>query len=292
MSQSIVAIGEALWDVFPDGRHAGGAPTNVAFHAARLGNDSSIVTRVGDDEAGEQLVAFLREHGVDTSLVQRDPSKATGTVKVDFEQGEPCYTISTDVAWDYIAATEEARERVCSADAVCFVSLVQRHDVSRGSVHRLLSDARGQTLIVFDVNLRPPFISADVLRRSLEMSDVVKLGEAEVEHVSSLLGQSDLVAWLTGHMGVQAVCTTRGARGASLTTKSTTVNVPGIEVDTSSGDAVGAGDAFLAALTHQFVRGADLETTLSFANRYAALVATKRGAMPNLLPSETAWIRA
>ncbi len=286
MTKNIVAVGEALWDVFPEERHPGGAPTNVAFHAARLGNRSSIVTRVGDDEAGEQLVAFLREHGVDTSLVQRDPTKPTGTVRVDFEQGEPCYTITTDVAWDYIDATEDSRERVCNADAVCFESLSQRHEVSRRSIHRLLTDARGQALIVFDVNLRPPFVSADVLKSSLQISDVVKLGESERDHVCSLLGRTDLEEWLTRELGVKTVCVTRGANGASVTTKSTNVDVSGIDVDTSSGDAVGAGDAFLAALTHQLVRRADMETTLQFANRYAALVATKRGAMPALHPEE------
>ena len=286
MTKNIVAVGEALWDVFPDERHPGGAPTNVAFHAARLGDRSSIVTRVGEDEAGEQLVAFLREHGVDTSLVQRDPTRPTGTVSVHFQQGEPCYTITTDVAWDYVSATDEARERVCSADAVCFESLSQRHEVSRRAIHRLLEDARGQALIVFDVNLRPPFVSADVLRSSLRVADVVKLGASERDHVCSLLGRSDLERWLTHEVGVQAVCVTRGANGASLSTKSENVDVPGVNVDTSSGDAVGAGDAFLAALTHHLVRGADMDTTLKFANRYAALVATKRGAMPALPPSE------
>jgi fructokinase len=262
MTKNIVAIGEALWDIFPNERHAGGAPTNVAFHCARLGDHSSIITRVGDDEPGEQLVAYLP------------------------------YSITTDVAWDYIDATEAARDRVCTADAVCYVSLAQRHDVARRSIRRLLSDARGQTLLVFDVNLRPPFVSAEVLEASLQLADVVKLGEAELDHLSNLLGRTDLVEWLTDEVGVSMVCITRGAEGASLVTKSTSVNVPGVSVDTSTGDAVGAGDAFLAALTHQLVRRANMETTLQFANRYAALVATKRGAMPSLTPSELSGIGA
>ena len=292
MTKNIVAIGEALWDIFPDNRHAGGAPTNVAFHCAQLGNDSCIITRVGEDEAGEQLVAYLREHGVDTALVQRDAARPTGTVHVDLDHGEPRYTITTDVAWDYLSATDDARERVCTADAICYVTLAQRHEVARKSIQQLLADARGQALAVFDVNLRPPFVSAEVLRASLHAADVVKLGESEKEHVASLLGRTDLVEWLTKEIGVRMVCITRGARGASLTTKSSNVDVPGISVDTSSGDAVGAGDAFLAALTHKIVRGADLEATLQFANRYAALVATKRGAMPSLRPSELAEIGA
>ncbi len=290
MSKTIVAIGEALWDIFPDERHPGGAPTNVAFHAARLGNRSSVVTRVGEDEPGEQLVAYLREHGVDTSLVQRDASRPTGTVRVDLSAGEPCYTIVTDVAWDYIEAPEDARERVCTADAVCFVSLAQRHEVARRAIQSLLEDARGQALVVFDVNLRAPFVSAEVLNASLRLSDVVKLGEAELDHVSTLLGRTDLIGWLTAEVGVQLVCVTRGAQGASLFTKSAKTDVSGHSVDTSRGDAVGAGDAFLAALTHQLVRNRVAHEALQFANRYAALVASRRGAMPALTPAELADI--
>jgi fructokinase len=288
MTSSIVAIGESLWDVYPDERHPGGAPTNVAFHAARLGNDSSIITRVGEDEAGEQLVAYLREHGVNTSFVQRDRTKPTGTVKVEFQHEDPCYTVVTDVAWDYLAATDEARERVTTADAVCFVSLAQRHDVARRSIHKLLADARGQAQIVFDVNLRPPFVSADVLDASLRLSNVVKMGESELQHVSSLMGRSNLIEWLINEIGVDAVCVTRGERGASMTTKSSNVDVAGVGTDTSNGDPVGAGDAFVAALTHQLVRGSDIGAMLQFANRYAALVAARRGAMPVLAPSELA----
>jgi fructokinase len=288
--KTIVAVGEALWDVFPDGRRPGGAPCNVAFHAARLGDRGAIVTRVGEDAAGEELVAFLRERGVDTDCVQRDGTRPTGTVLVTIEDSEPQYAISEDVAWDYIAPEDAARALMRTADAICAGSLAQRSEASCAAIRQLLSDARGQALVLFDVNLRPPFTDAEVIEAAFGVADVVKMSESEVARLSTLLVRPSLIGWLLESVGVQAVCVTRGKGGAFITTLQGTVSAPGVEIDTSAGDAVGAGDAFTAAMAHQLVRNATLEETLHAANRYAALVATKKGAMPVVSSDELAEI--
>ena len=290
MPKTIVAIGEALWDVFPDQRRPGGAPCNVAFHAARLGDRGVIVTRVGDDAPGDELVAFLRERGVDTDYVQRDDTMPTGTVFVTIESSEPEYAITEAVAWDYIAAEDDARALTRTADAICVGSLAQRGEASHAAIQQLLSDAEGRALVVFDVNLRPPFIDAEVIDATLRVADVVKASESEVERLSTLLDRPALIRWLLEDVGVQAVCVTRGAGGASITTRQGTVSAPGVEIDTSTGDAVGAGDAFTAAMAHQLVRNATPEETLHAANRYAALVTTKQGAMPVISSAELAEI--
>ncbi len=290
MPKTIVAIGEALWDVFPDGRRPGGAPCNVAFHAARLGDRGVIVTRVGEDAAGEDLVAFLRERGVDTNHVQRDGTRPTGTVLVTIEDSEPQYAITEAVAWDYIAAEDDARALMRTADAICVGSLAQRSEASCAAVQQLLSDARGQALVVFDVNLRPPFIDADVIDATFRVADVVKMNESEVARLSTLLDRPSLIGWLLESVGVHAVWVTRGAGGASITTRQGTASAPGVEIDMSAGDAVGVGDAFTAAMAHQLVHNATPQETLHAANRYAALVATKRGAMPVVSSDELAGI--
>ncbi len=290
MSKTIVAIGEALWDVFPDQRRPGGAPCNVAYHAARLGDRGVIVTRVGDDSAGADLVAFLRERGVVTDFVQRDGTRPTGTVSVTIEESEPRYAITEDVAWDYIAAEDDARTLTRTADIICVGSLAQRSEPSRAGIHQLLSEARGQALVVFDVNLRPPFIDAEVIDATLRTADVVKMSESEVARLSMVLERPSLISWLLQDVGVRAVCVTRGKGGASITTLQGTVSTPGTAIDASTGDAVGAGDAFTAAMAHQLVRNATLQETLHVANRYAALVATKRGAMPVLSSDDLAGI--
>ena len=280
--KTIVAIGEALWDVFPDRRRPGGAPCNVACHATRLGDRGVIITRVGDDAAGAELVAFLRERGVVTDYVQRDGTRPTGTVSVTIEDSDPRYAITEDVAWDYIAAEDDARALMRTADAICVGSLAQRREPSRAAIRRLLSDARGGALVVFDVNLRPPFIDADVIDATIRVADVVKMSESEVPRLSALLDRPSLTRWLLEDLGVQAVCVTRGKGGASITTPGGTVSTPGVEINTSTGDAVGAGDAFTAAMAHRLVRDATPGETLHAANRYAALVATKKGAVPVL----------
>ncbi len=285
-SNTIVAIGEALWDVFPEGRRPGGAPCNVAFHAARLGDRGVIVTRVGDDAAGAELVAFLGAGGVDTGHVQRDGTRPTGTVSVTIEGFDPRYTITEAVAWDHIAADDDARALARTADAICVGSLAQRREPSRAAIQQLLSDARGYALVVFDVNLRPPFVDAEVFAATFRVADVVKMSESEVPRLSTLLGRPSLIQWLLQDIGVEAVCVTRGEGGASMTTPRGTIAAPGMEIDTSTGDTVGAGDAFTAAMVHQLVRRATPQETLHAANRYAALVATKKGAMPMISSDE------
>jgi fructokinase len=290
MPKTIVAIGEALWDVFPDRRRPGGAPCNVAFHAARLGDRGVIVTRVGDDALGAELDAFLRERGVDTGYMQKDDARPTGTVSVTIEDADPRYAIAEEVAWDYIAAEEGARALVRTADAVCVGSLAQRGEASRSAIRRMLSDARGQALIIFDVNLRPPFVDPRVLELTLGLADVVKMNESEVSRLSDLLDKPSLTPWLLEEIGVRVVCVTRGGDGASISTLRETICIPGIEIDASEGDAVGAGDAFTAAMAHHLVRDATPGESLHAANRYAALVATRTGAMPTLSDGDLAAI--
>jgi fructokinase len=282
MTKTVVAIGEALWDGFPDQRRPGGAPCNVACHAAGLGDRGVIITRVGEDAAGEELVAFLRGRGVVTDHVQRDDTRPTGTVSVTIEDSDPRYAIAEDVAWDRIAAEDDARTLMRTADAICVGSLAQRREPSRAAIRQLLSDARGQALVVFDVNLRPPFVDADVIEATLRVADVVKMSESEVARTSTLLDTPSLIPWLLESVGVLAVCVTRGRDGASISMRRGTVSAPGVEIDTSTGDAVGAGDAFTAAMVHRLVRNATPEEALDAANRYAALVASKKGAVPVL----------
>jgi fructokinase len=285
-AKKIVAIGEALWDIFPDERRPGGAPCNVAFHAARLGDQGAIITRVGCDELGSELIEFLGECGVVTDCVQRDGAKPTGTVLVTVESPEPQYEIVEDVAWDYITADELARGLAGDADAICVGSLAQRTEGGRKGIHSLLSEARGHAQIVFDVNLRSPFIDVDAIATTLQVSNVVKLNETEVAQLSDLLRRPSLISWLIDQVGVDAVFVTRGADGASVSTVDGTVSAPGMATDTSGGDPVGAGDAFTAMMMHQLVRQATPEHTLHAANRYAALVATKQGAMPEISAEE------
>lgn len=281
-SRTVVAIGEALWDVFPEGRRPGGAPCNVAFHAARLGDRGVIVTRVGRDPAGTELVAFLHARGVDTACVQRDRHRPTGTVVVTVEGREPRYTITEGVAWDALDADPAAQEAVRAADAVVIGSLAQRSTASRTAIRALVAGARPGAIVVFDVNLRPPYVDAPVIEAGCRAATVVKMNAEEAEALATLLGRPSLVPWLLHDVGVRAVCVTRGAGGATLFTREGSVSAAAAVIDAARGDAVGAGDAFTAAMAHQLVRGAAPDAVLRTANAYAALVASRAGAMPSI----------
>lgn len=288
MAKTVVAIGEALWDLFPDGRRPGGAPCNVAYHAARLGDRGCIVSRVGLDPAGAALLDELRARGLDTRLVQRDATRPTGSVTVKVEGSGPQYTITRDVAWDHLAVTDEARVAAATADAICVGTLAQREAESRETIRELVAAARGRALVVLDLNLRPPFVDPHVIEATLRLADVVRMNEVEADRVGVLLGRPALVPWLLETAGIRAVCVTRGANGAAITTPRGSASVPGVAIAAAAGDPVGAGDAFTAAMIHHLLRGADARAALEVANRYAALVAAKPGAMPLLSEEELA----
>lgn len=281
----IVGLGEVLWDCFDDTRRAGGAPANVAFHAAQLGATGVVCSRVGDDTLGDELLDFLARHGLAVETVQRDAAHPTGTVTVHSGGGAgPAYTIHADVAWDFLEMTPQWRDACAGAAAVCFGTLAQRSPQSRATIRACL-DAADDALLVYDVNLRPPFIERAWIVESLERCDVVKLNADEQGALTGLLdlepmGQADFCRALIERWGLRAACITRGADGCLVATADEAVDVPGVAVTVV--DTVGAGDAFTAALTLGLLRQLPLEETAVFANRIGALVASHAGAMPVL----------
>ncbi|MGB2986207.1 MAG: carbohydrate kinase [Phycisphaerae bacterium] len=279
----VVGLGEVLWDCFADSRRPGGAPANVAFHAQQLGLRGMVCSRVGSDESGAELVHYLADRGLDTAAIQRDDRRPTGYVTVDSsDPARPFYVIHEDVAWDNLQFDAALERLAGEASAVCFGTLAQRSPQSRETIHRLLTAAR-DALIVYDVNLRQSWYRRDWIERSLEASRVVKLNCDEVETLAVLLGvgstqPTDFVAALQDRYGVETVCITRAERGCLVIGPGQEVDVPGLEVKVA--DAVGAGDAFTAALICGILRGWPLASTAKFANRVGALVAGQPGAMP------------
>ncbi len=282
----VVGLGELLWDVFPDSRRAGGAPANVAFHAQQLGCRGLVASRVGTDRPGEELCGYLRDKGLDTRLVQRDPLHPTGRVTVDVSRPErPRYTIHEEVAWDYLAAESDLLDAARACDALCFGTLAQRSPVSRATIREVLAATAEECLIVYDVNLRQDYYQRDWIEASLERSSVLKLNHDEVAVLGALLGLSDhddaaFASNVQKRYGVRLVCITRAERGCLLVGERDRAEARGSPVEVV--DAVGAGDAFTAALIAAVLRDWPLEATADFANRVGALVTTRPGAMPDL----------
>lgn len=295
----ILGLGELLWDVLPEGPRLGGAPANFAVMAGRLGNHAVLLSRIGRDDLGRMALDRLDPLPVDTSFVETDPAHETGRVTVYFDGGQPHYTIHQPAAWDFLELSDEWVRLAERADAICFGSLAQRSLESRQTIQTIAAQTSSKCVRVFDVNLRHPFYSGEVIQESLELATVMKMNDAEVPMVLGLLGLPGADGPTPGeseaeslHSGaerllnefptLQMVAVTRGGHGSLLVTRDEWHVHPGLPVQVA--DTIGAGDAFTAALTHYLLRGAGLPTLNEAGNRWGGWVASQSGAMP-LLPS-------
>jgi fructokinase len=283
MVAPIVSWGEVLWDRFPTGALLGGAPANVAWHLAMLGSPVALATRVGDDADGREAVKLLAARGVDVSLVQIDPERATGEVEITIEHGEPRYRLVPDRAWERIAVTPAVQAALAHAPAIVYGTFAQRTAEGRDGWRAAIAACAPTTIKVCDPNLRPGATDRDVIAAALEVADVVKVGEREAAMIEKLLGRRDLVEWLIGQRrpAARLVSITRGAAGSTLHTASERVEVPARDA-ARGGDNIGCGDAYVAVLAHGLVRGWPLGDVGAVAAHWAAQVASVRGACPDL----------
>lgn len=285
MAYQIAAIGEILWDVLPAGRKLGGAPANYAFHARSLGADARIISRVGADPLGREILDHLARIGLPTETVAVDDEAPTGTVEVAVsDDGQPTYTIWEDVAWDRIEAGPLALATCASADAVCFGSLARRDPISRRGIGTLVAACGPGTLRIFDINLRPPFVDRAIVEDSLALANVLKLNDGELEILAdwfNLAGDdARRVAGLAARFDLGAVALTRGSRGSLIYRDGLTAEHPGAHAKVV--DTVGAGDAFTAVLTMGLLEAWSLDEINHRANLVAAFVCSRAGATPEL----------
>lgn len=298
----ILGIGELLWDVLPEGPRLGGAPSNFTVMAGRLGSHAAVLSRIGRDDLGRKAVELLDPLSADTEYLQVDPVHETGRVTVALENGQPTFTIHEPAAWDFMELSDEWVKLAERADAICFGSLAQRSLESRQTIQTLAAQTQAGCARVFDVNLRAPFYSSEVVQESLELATVMKMNDAEVPLVLGLLGLPAYDAQAPGALRAAAqrlldefptlrmVAVTRGGSGSLLVSRDAWHEHPGIPVTVA--DTIGAGDAFTAAMTHYLLRGADLATLNEAGNRWGGWVASQSGAMPDLNPHVRTRIEA
>jgi len=285
-SFTLVGLGEILWDMLPTGKQLGGAPANFAYHAQALGAKGMVVSCIGDDELGKEILSQLGELGLDCAYIAADKTHRTGTVTVKLDaNGVPDFTIHKNVAWDFIPLSPALLELAARADTVCFGSLCQRSDVSRDTVRRFLKETKSECLRIFDINIRQSYYSKDVVHAMLELSNVLKLNDDELPLVARLLdikgAESEILAELVARYKLRLVVLTKGAEGSRLYGKdgdSTCEGIPPAKI----ADTVGAGDAFTAAVAVDLLRGRNMDEINAHANRVASFVCSQDGATPNL----------
>jgi fructokinase len=278
-----VCFGEVLWDVFPTYKNIGGAPLNVALRLQSFNIDTSIISRIGDDQNGKEILQYIKGKGVDTGNIQLDKNNKTGRVKVILDKnGSAEYEIEYPVAWDRIEVTEKVIETVSSSDAFIFGSLACRDATTKNTLLDLLqySDYK-----VFDVNLRPPFYSMELLLNLMVKSDFIKCNDEELGEICVALNYIsgsivEQIEFLAQKTQTEQICVTRGREGAILMHSGHFYENNGYPVQVA--DTVGAGDSFLATLISQLLYKKEAEGALNYACAVGALVASKEGANPEL----------
>lgn len=281
----IVGIGELLWDLLPSGPRLGGAPANFACHARSLGADSAIVSRIGNDELGREALNILGNRGVHLECIEIDQQLPTGTVSVTLDDsGVPQFVIHEGVAWDALVTTPMSQSFVEQADAICFGSLGQRSSISERCIQQLAGSTKPNSLRVFDINLRQHYFSRQVIERSLQLANILKINDEELPVLVKIFNlpedEKAQIESLAEQFGLDLVALTRGAKGSLLFQTGEWSEHGGFQAEVA--DTIGAGDSFTAALTLGKLAGWPLNLINEHSNRVAAFVCSQHGATPEL----------
>ena len=282
MKRYIVGLGEALWDVLPEGKKLGGAPANFAYHAAQFGLDTIAISALGEDKLAEETIEALKEHNLNY-LMPRVPYP-TGTVQVTLTgDGIPTYDIKENVAWDNIPLTDEMLEIAKNARAVCFGSLAQRNVVSRENIHKFLDATPKDCVKIFDINLRQQFYTKEVIKESLKRCNILKINDEELVLIGRMFGYPGLdienKCWLIlGKYNLDMLVLTCGTNGSYVFTpgQMSFQETPMVEV----ADTVGAGDSFTGSFVGSILNGKPVPEAHKTAVHVSAFVCTQNGAMP------------
>ena len=287
----VVGMGEALWDVLPEGKKIGGAPANFAYHVSQFGLPSCVVSAVGADALGKEIVENFTSKGLN-QLIAEVPYP-TGTVQVEIDQaGVPQYEIKENVAWDNIPWTKQLESLAARTKAVCFGSLAQRNVVSRNTINRFLDamPGKGDSFVVFDVNLSQGLYNKEILCNSMKRCNILKINDEELVTVSRMFGYPGIdlqdKCWiLLGKYNLKMLILTCGINGSYVFTPGNVSFYPTPMVEVA--DTVGAGDSFTAAFIASLLKGKSVVEAHSLAVHTSAYVCTKNGAMPILPPQLT-----
>ncbi|MCW2120865.1 carbohydrate kinase family protein [Flavobacterium sp. 7A] len=280
-------FGEVLWDEFPTHKKIGGAPLNVAVRLESMQNEVAIISSVGMDDKGRELLEFMKKNKVDVKGVQIDALHKTGKVKVVLDEtGSASYDIMKPRAWDKIQLTDVAQNLTKTADVFIYGSLASRDETSRNTLYSLLKLAKYK---VFDVNLRKPYYDATILEHLMNEANFIKFNDDEIFEIAGLLGSDSksletTVLFIAHKTNSDCICVTLGSKGAILYFEGNFYYNPGYKITVA--DTVGAGDSFLGTLINKLVKKSDPQQAIDYACAMGALVASHEGANPKINETE------
>lgn len=277
-----VCFGEVLWDIFPTGSRAGGAPFNVAYNLDKMGVEVQMISKVGNDELGNQLLNQIKNWNISTDFIQIDNENPTGTVIANFdEHGEAHYNIVENVAWDHIEITQEQKELIQNSEAFVFGSLIARNEVSKNTLLELIELSKFR---VFDVNFRPPFIDFELTKTLLHKAHLVKMNKAELRTIIEFLGEEYIdednsIKRIQKHFDLNEIVLTKGSKGARYFVGDHNYTFSAVSIEVT--DTVGSGDSFLAGFLSKRIQGKLPEEIMKQAVSLGAFITSKSGACPD-----------
>ncbi|MFB3389862.1 carbohydrate kinase [Flavobacterium sp. LAR06] len=285
----VTCFGELLWDYLPgEEKKAGGASFNVAYNLFKMGIDSHIISAVGNDALGDEIISKIKKWGIYTENIQVSNKYPTGTVIATFDQNkEAHYDLTSDVAWDYIEAKPNDKQLVRESSALVFGSLASRNRKSRNSLFELLEDS---SFNVFDINLRKPHYDFNLLKELLHKADIAKFNKAELLMVLDFLckpytSEEDAVKQVQDIFKLREIIISKGSKGALYVNDGNFHLYPALNITIA--DTIGSGDSFLAGfLSKRFVRGATVKDIMQQATALGAFITSKVGACPEYTPLE------
>lgn len=280
MQNSILCIGEILWDRLPEGDFLGGAPFNVAYHLKKFEGEVAFISRIGEDALGKLTLERVEALGLSTAYIQQDKDLPTGVVDVTFtEGGVPHYTIREPAAWDAIDLDEQTSRLIRTSQAIVFGTLAQRNSVTAQTISSIHASS---ALKVLDLNLRAPYDQLETVRESLEIADFLKVNDEEFQRLQEWFGlpesMSEAAGLLSEKFNLNVICVTCGGEGAFLFHDGEWIKSDGVKIRAT--DTIGAGDAFLAVLLTGFLKQFPMQKLLDRANRFGAYIATQKGGTP------------
>ena len=283
MKNTVVGLGEILWDIFPERKVLGGAPANFAYHVSQFGFNGYAVSAIGNDLLGKEILKSLEEKELNYLIEQTD--FPTGTVKVQLDgRGIPTYEISENVAWDNIPFTTRLENLAKNTTTVCFGSLAQRNEVSRATIHKFLDLMPADSLKVFDINLRLKYFSKDIITTSLNKASALKINDEEIVKIAEIFElkgtDEELCEQLLDKYKLKFLILTKGTRGSYVLTpyEKSFLATPKVTI----ADTVGAGDSFTAAFVASYLNGRSIAQSHQLAVEVSAYVCQQHGAMPRL----------
>lgn len=288
MAKKVICFGEVLFDVFPTHTKIGGAPLNVALRLSSLGIETQIISRIGSDALGVEILNYISQNGVSTNSIQKDQIYKTGEVIVTLDQkGSASYTINYPVAWDKIECIAEDENAVKNSDALVFGSLACRDTTTHNTLLELINYSK---YAVFDVNLRTPFYSQELLQQLMLQANFIKFNDDELYEISAFMNSpfhsiEQNILFIAEQTNTKHICVTKGSHGAVLYMEGNFYYHSGFKVKVV--DTVGAGDSFLAGLLSKLLTDANPQEAIDFACALGALVATHEGANPTIAAEKT-----